>query len=146
MGAFVIGCLMRCFLVMAANALLSALAGFGIAESAAAYGYQPLIYIGVGLIGGCLAGIAVCISTKPASVLSGDSFPVTKLSKVVGLLGTLAVCAAVLMGNLSPPELKSVAVGFWILGLVVQTLALWMALHERRAANASEHPPAAARR
>jgi hypothetical protein len=118
-----------------------ALAGFGIAESAAAYDFPPLIYVGVGLIGGCLAGAAVCISIKPAQVLSGDAIPIDRLSKVVGLLGTLAVCAAVLMAHLSPAELKHVAVVIWMFGLLVQTVALLMALIERWAAVATERPP-----
>jgi hypothetical protein len=136
---------MRCFLVLAANAVLSGLAGFGVAEAATTYGYSPLVYVGAGLIGGCLAGAAVCISTKPASVMSGDSIPVARLSKVVGLLGTLTVCAAVLMAHLSPAELKHVAVVIWIFGLLVQAAALLMALIERRAALASEPQPLADR-
>jgi hypothetical protein len=39
------------------------------------------------------------------------------LPKVIGLVGTLAVCAAALLGHLSPPELKTAAVGFWLVGL-----------------------------
>jgi hypothetical protein len=137
---------MQCFLALAANAILSGLAGFGVAEGATTYGYSPLLYAGAGLIGGCLAGAAVCISTKPASVLSSGAIPIARLSKVVGLLGTLTVCAGALMGHLSPAELKHVAVVLWILGLVVQSVALLMALVEHRAATGSERPPAAARR
>jgi hypothetical protein len=127
---------MRCFLILAANALLCALAGFGIAESAAAYGFPPLIYVGVGLIGGCLAGAAVCMAANAA----GETGAIAGLPKVVGLIGTLTVCAAVLMGNLSPPELKSVAVGFWIFGVVFQTASLAMVAAERRTGIASPPP------
>jgi hypothetical protein len=126
---------MRCFLSLAANALLSALAGFGIAESATAYVFPPSIYVGVGLIGGCLAGAAVCLAANAA----GETGPMAGLPKVVGLIGTITVCAAVLMGNLSPPGLKSVAVGFWIFGLVFQTASLAMVAAERRTSVAS--PP-----
>jgi hypothetical protein len=136
---------MRCFLALAANAILSGLAGFGVAEAYTTYGYPPLLYIGIGLIGGCLAGAAACLSAKPASVPSDDSIPVARLPKVVGLLGTLAVCAAVLMAHLSPAELKHVAVDIWIFGLLVQTVALLLAVIERRAALASERPADASR-
>jgi hypothetical protein len=136
---------MRCFLVLAASAALSGLAGFGVAEAATTYGYSPLFYLAAGLIGGCMAGAAVCLSAKPASVQYVDSIPIAKLPKVIGLLGTLAVCAAVLMAHLSPGELKHVAVVIWIFGLLVQTVALLMALMERRAALASERPPLADR-
>jgi len=136
---------MRCFLVLAANAILSGLAGFGVAEVYTTFGYSPLLYVGAGLIGGCLAGAAVCLSAKQASVPSGDSIPIAKLPKVVGLLGTLAACAAVLMAHLSPTELKHAAIGLWIFGLLVQTVALLMAVIERRAALASELPADARR-
>jgi hypothetical protein len=126
---------MRCFLILAANALLSALAGFGVAEAATTYGFPPLIYVGVGLIGGCLAGAAVCLSSEA----EGDTSVIAGLPKVVGLVGTLTVCAAVLMGNLSPLPLKSVAVGFWIFGLVFQAGSLAMVAAERRTGAAS--PP-----
>jgi hypothetical protein len=120
---------MRCFLSLAANALLSALAGFGIAESASAYDFPPLIYVGVALIGGCLAGGAIC---HAVDVVGDKGKIIVGLPKVVGLIGTLTVCAAVLIGHLSPPELKSVAIGVWILGLVFQAASLAMVAADRR--------------
>jgi hypothetical protein len=52
---------MRCFFRLAANAVLGVLAGFGMADVAAAYGLAPEIYGCTGLIGGCLAGAAACL-------------------------------------------------------------------------------------
>lgn len=125
---------MRCFLGLVANAILSALAGFGIAEVAAVYGYPPPFYIAAGLIGGCLAGAAVCLAAKTA----GDTDAIAELPKVVGLVGTLAVCAAALLGHLSPPELKTAAVVFWFVGLGTQALGLAMAFAKRRTGNTSK--------
>jgi hypothetical protein len=128
---------MRCFLGLAANAILSALAGFGVAEVAATFGYAPAFYIAAGLIGGCLAGVAVCLAADAAD----DTDAAAGLPKVVGLVGTLAVCAAALLGNLSPPEVKTAAVIFWFVGLGTQALGLAMALAKRRAGNASKRLP-----
>jgi hypothetical protein len=123
---------MRRFLLLTANASLGVLAGFGVADAA---GYPGLIYIVIGLAGGCLAGVAACL----ASEIPGDA--IAGLPKVIGLVGTLAVCAAALLGHLSPPELKTAAVGFWFVGLATQALGLALALNERRADGASKHQP-----
>lgn len=130
---------MRCFLGLAANAILSALAGFGVAEVAAAFGYAPAFYIAAGLIGGCFAGVAACLAADAA----GDTDAAAGLPKVVGLVGTLAVCAAALLGHLSPPGLKTAAVVFWFVGLATQALGLAMAVAKRRTGNASKrlHQP-----
>jgi hypothetical protein len=114
----------HCVLVLAANAALGALAGFGIADAA---GYPVLFYIAIGVAGGCLAGAAACLAADVAG-----------LPKVVDLVGTLAVCAAALLGHLSPPGLKTAAVVFWLVGLVTQATGLAMALNERRAEIASK--------
>jgi hypothetical protein len=52
---------MRYFLSFAGNALLGGLAGFGMADAAAVYGFTPLFYECTGLLGGCLAGAATFI-------------------------------------------------------------------------------------
>jgi hypothetical protein len=49
---------MRCFVSLAGNTVLAVLAGFGMADAAAAFGLAPEIYQCTGLIGGCLAGLA----------------------------------------------------------------------------------------
>jgi hypothetical protein len=119
----------HCVLVLAANAALGALAGFGIADAA---GYPVLFYIAIGVAGGCLAGAAACLAADVAgSAVAG-------LPKVVDLVGTLAVCAAALLGHLSPPGLKTAAVVFWLVGLVTQAMGLAMALNARRAEIASK--------
>jgi hypothetical protein len=127
---------MRRFLLLSANAGLGVLAGFGIADAAGASELSQLFYVGTGLIGGCLAGAA--------AYLASDSDDVAGLPKVVGLVGTLAVCAAALLGHLSPPELKTAAVVFWLVGLVTQAAGLALALSERRGgiASKSQHKPA----
>ena len=122
---------MRCFLGLAANAILSALAGFGVAEVAAAFGHALPFYVAAGVIGGCFAAAAACLTAGETDGMAG-------LPKVVGLVGTLAVCAAALLGHLSPPTLKTAAVVFWFVGLGTQALGLAMALSARRADNASK--------
>lgn len=52
---------MQYFASFAVNAILGALAGFGMGEAAAVYGISPLFYQCTGLIGGCLAGAAAFI-------------------------------------------------------------------------------------
>ena len=126
---------MRRFLLLTANAILGVLAGFGVADAAATSELPQLFYVGMGLAGACWAGGAAYL----ASDIAGDGL--AGLPKVVGLVGTLAVCAAALMGHLSPPGLKTVAVGFWFVGLVTQALGLAMALNERRADTASNRRP-----
>ena len=125
---------MRCFLGLAANAILSALAGFGVAEVAAAFGHALPFYVAAGVIGGCFAAAAACLAADAA----GETDGMAGLPKVVGLVGTLAVCAAALLGHLSPPTLKTAAVVFWFVGLGTQALGLAMALSARRADNASK--------
>jgi dipeptide/tripeptide permease len=136
---------MRRFLLLTANTILGVLAGFGVTDAAGASELPQLFYVGMGLAGGCWAGAAACLASHAAIAPSGDVGPVAGLPKVVGLVGTLAVCAAALMGHLSPPELKTAAVGFWFLGLVTQALGLAMALSERRADIASKRPHKPAR-
>lgn len=126
---------MRRFLLLTANAILGVLAGFGVADAAGASELPQLFYVGMGLAGGLWAGTAACLSTEvPDNAIAG-------LPKVVGLVGTLAVCAAALFGHLSPPGLNTAAVGFWFVGLVTQALGLAMALNERRAGPAPKSPP-----
>ena len=52
---------MHYFLGFAANAALGGLAGFGMGEVAAVYGFTPLFFQCTGLLGGCLAGAAAFI-------------------------------------------------------------------------------------
>jgi hypothetical protein len=128
---------MRCFLILAANAILSGLAGFAVAEVSTTYGYPPLLYTGAGFAGGCLAGLAVCLSANTAIATVEESGLFAGLPKAVGLIGTLAVCAAAMTGHLSPAELKSAAGGFWVVGMAIQSLALILALYERRSKSLS---------
>ena len=130
---------MRRFLLLTANAILGVLAGFGVADAAGASELPQLFYVGMGLAGGCWAAAAACLASDVANGA------VAGLPKVVGLVGTLAVCAAALLGHLSPAELKTAAVGFWFVGLVTQALGLALALNERRAGIASKRQPKPAR-
>jgi hypothetical protein len=52
---------MRCLVSLTGNAILGALAGFGMAEAAAVYGLEPLIFVCTGLISGGLACAAACL-------------------------------------------------------------------------------------
>jgi hypothetical protein len=128
---------MRCFLILAANAILSGLAGFALAGVSTTYGYSPLLHAGAGFIGGCFAGAAVCLSANTLIDTVEDTGLFAGLPKAVGLIGTLAVCAAAMMGHLSPVELKSSAGGFWLVGMAVQMLGLILALYERRSKSLS---------
>ncbi|MGH6663787.1 MAG: hypothetical protein ACREB2_02630 [Pseudolabrys sp.] len=130
---------MRCFLTLAANAVLSVLAAFGVADAATGYDLPALFYEGIGLIGGGLAGAAACVAAGAAPPEPDDP-GLAGLPKAIGLVGTLAVCAAALMGHLSPVELKSAGVGLWIFGLAIQAGALVLAIAGRRIERASRHP------
>jgi hypothetical protein len=57
-----------------------------------------------------------------------------RLPPVLGFVGTLVVCAALLMGHLSQPALQSAAVVAWAIGLAIQAGAFMLALAGRRAA------------
>ncbi len=59
----------------------------------------------------------------------------TRLPPVLGIIGTLVVCSAALMGYLSPPLMKSVAVVAWVVGLAIQAAAFGLALAGRRLAD-----------
>jgi hypothetical protein len=63
---------------------------------------------------------------------SAGSQPHARLPPVIGLIGTLMICAAVMVAHLSPAQLKPVAVGLWILGLFTQIVAFGMACAGRR--------------
>jgi hypothetical protein len=56
----------------------------------------------------------------------------TRLPPVLGIIGTLVVCSAALMGHLSPPVMKSAAPIAWIVGLAIQAAAFGLALAGRR--------------
>jgi hypothetical protein len=56
---------MRCFLNLAANAVLGALTGFGVAEAAALYGFAPLFHECTGLIGAfAMACARRCVDSR----------------------------------------------------------------------------------
>jgi hypothetical protein len=59
----------------------------------------------------------------------------TRLPLALGIIGTLVVCAAALMGHLSPPMMKSAAVVAWVVGLAIQAAAFGLALAGRRLAD-----------
>ncbi|HEX7617476.1 MAG TPA: hypothetical protein VF480_02030 [Verrucomicrobiae bacterium] len=62
---------------------------------------------------------------------SADSQHDARLTPVLGLIGTFMLCAAALMAHLSPVELKPVAAGLWIFGLVIQAVAFGLAFAGR---------------
>lgn len=51
----------RCFLNLTGNAGFGALAGFGIAGAMGGTGLDPLVYEGIGLVLGGMAGMAACL-------------------------------------------------------------------------------------
>jgi hypothetical protein len=53
-----------------------------------------------------------------------------RLAPVLGLIGTFMLCAAALMAHLSPAQLKPVAIGLWMLGLLIQIIAFGKAWAE----------------
>jgi hypothetical protein len=53
------------------------------------------------------------------------------LPAALGLIGTLALCAAAMIAHLSPPQLKPVAAVLWIVGFALQAAAFIMALAGR---------------
>jgi hypothetical protein len=57
-----------------------------------------------------------------------------RLPPVLGIIGTLIVCAALLMGHLSEPAMRSAAVVAWVIGLAIQVGAFALALAGRHAA------------
>jgi hypothetical protein len=52
---------MRCFVYLALNVALGALAGLGIADAVAAHSVSAFYFVGSGVIGGILAGAAGCL-------------------------------------------------------------------------------------
>ncbi len=64
---------------------------------------------------------------------SADSQPHARLPPVIGVIGTLIVCAAVMVAHLSAAQLKPVAIGLWFLGLFTQVVAFGLACADRRA-------------
>ncbi len=55
------------------------------------------------------------------------------LPAALGLIGTLALCAAAMLAHLSPQQLKPAAAVVWILGFALQSAAFVMALAARYA-------------
>jgi hypothetical protein len=64
---------------------------------------------------------------------SAGSQSQARLPPVIGLIGTLMVCAAVMIAHLSAVQLKPVAIGLWFLGLFTQAVAFGVACAGRKA-------------
>jgi len=62
-----------------------------------------------------------------------DSRTYRRLPPTLGLIGTLALCAAAMMAHLSPLQLKPVAAVLWVLGFATQAVAFVLALRTHRA-------------
>ena len=62
---------------------------------------------------------------------SAGSRPHARLPPVIGLIGTLMVCAAVMLAHLSADQLKPVAIGLWFLGICTQVVAFGLACADR---------------
>jgi hypothetical protein len=56
-----------------------------------------------------------------------------RLPPVLGLIGTLVLCAAAMLAHLSPEQLKPAAAVLWVLGFLTQAAAFILALAARRA-------------
>jgi glycerol uptake facilitator-like aquaporin len=69
------------------------------------------------------------MSTEESSPAESQHYAPTSL--VLGLIGTFILCGAVLMAHLSAPQLKPVAVGLWLLGLMTQAGAFGLACANR---------------
>ena len=67
-----------------------------------------------------------------APLHDNGSRPHSRLPPILGLIGTLTLCAAAMMAHLSPAQLKSVAAVLWVLGFVTQVAAFMLALTARR--------------
>ena len=76
------------------------------------------------------------MSTEETSPAGSQTYAPT--APVLGLVGTFMLCGAVLMAHLSPAQLKPVAVGLWILGLMTQATAFGLACANRWASRHSE--------
>ncbi len=61
-----------------------------------------------------------------------DSRPHSRLPPILGLIGTLTLCAAAMMAHLSPAQLKPAAAVLWVLGFLAQAVAFMLALTARR--------------
>jgi hypothetical protein len=68
------------------------------------------------------------------SLAPGPTRTEFRLPPVLGIIGTLVVCAALLMGHLSQPAMQSAAVVVWVIGLAIQAGAFALALASRRSA------------
>ncbi len=55
-----------------------------------------------------------------------------RVAPVLGLIGTLVLCAAAMMAHLSQAQLKPAAAVLWVLGFMAQAIAFVMALGKRR--------------
>ncbi len=55
-----------------------------------------------------------------------------RVAPVLGLIGTLVLCAAAMMAHLSQEQLKPAAAVLWVLGFIIQAIAFLMALGKRR--------------
>lgn len=51
---------------------------------------------------------------------------------VLGQIGTLMVCIGALIAQLSPPQVQPLAIGMWLIGLLMQIAAFALAVTVRR--------------
>jgi len=63
---------------------------------------------------------------------TSDERSLNRLPPVLGLIGTLVLCAAAMMAHLSPVQLKAAAAVLWVLGFLMQASAFILALAARR--------------
>jgi hypothetical protein len=67
-------------------------------------------------------------TTGPGSAGSQNN---ARLPPVIGLIGTIVVCAAALLAHLSESQLKPLAIGLWLVGVGTQIVAFGMAWADR---------------
>lgn len=67
--------------------------------------------------------------TAPAAPDLPDYAPLTP---VLGQIGTMIACAGALVAQLSPPQLRGLAIAVWIVGLLAQLAAFALASAKRR--------------
>jgi len=66
-----------------------------------------------------------------APLQSTEERPYRRVPAVLGLIGTLTLCAAAMMAHLSPTQAKPIVAAMWILGFATQAFAFILALRQR---------------
>ena len=76
--------------------------------------------------------------SKTAPATPDDSQNFAPFAPVLGQIGTLIACAGALVAQLTPPQLRGLAIAVWIAGLLFQIAAFALASTVHRAGSNNE--------